>query len=78
VYKRQPHFQARGSFAPIHQPEIGRDLYYPASVATDGKDRVMGPKGRAPHLGEHTREVLLSLGFSASEIADLAAQSVFH
>ena len=73
-----PHFQARGSFAPIHQPEIGRDLYYPASVATDGKDRVMGPKGRAPHLGEHTREVLLSLGFSASEITDLAAQGAFH
>jgi crotonobetainyl-CoA:carnitine CoA-transferase CaiB-like acyl-CoA transferase len=85
AYVRRPeenledrHFQARGSFAPIHQPETGRDLYYPASVATDGKERVMGPKGRAPHLGEHTREVLLSLGFSASEIADLAAQGVFH
>lgn len=69
-----PHFQARGSFAPIFQPELGRDLYYPASVATDGTNRVMGPKGRAPRLGEHTRDVLAGVGFSESEIADLAAQ----
>lgn len=71
-----PHFKARGSFAPIHHPELGRDLYYPASVATDGQNRVMGPKGRAPRLGEHTNDVLMEAGFSASEITHLAAEGV--
>jgi crotonobetainyl-CoA:carnitine CoA-transferase CaiB-like acyl-CoA transferase len=71
-----PHFKARGSFAPIHHPELGRELYYPASVATDGQNRVMAPKGRAPRLGEHTRDVLMEAGFSPSEIARLAADGV--
>ncbi|MGH7933069.1 MAG: CoA transferase, partial [Candidatus Binataceae bacterium] len=68
-----PHFRARGSFAPIDHPELGRELYYPASVATDGGNRVMGPVCRAPHLGEHTREVLLAAGLSAAEIDALAS-----
>ncbi|HEX4209620.1 MAG TPA: CaiB/BaiF CoA-transferase family protein [Candidatus Binataceae bacterium] len=70
-----PHFQARGSFAPINHPEIGRDLYYPVSVATDGRNRVTGVAGRAPHLGEHTQEVLKRAGYSAAEIAALADSS---
>ena len=32
-----------------------------------------GPKGPAPHLGEHTQEVLAELGYSASEIAAITA-----
>ena len=67
-----PHFQARGSFAPISHPELGRDLYYPVSVATDGHDRVIGVAGRAPRLGEHTKEVLGEAGYSAAEIAALS------
>jgi crotonobetainyl-CoA:carnitine CoA-transferase CaiB-like acyl-CoA transferase len=63
-----PHFQVRGSFAPINHPELGRDLYYPVSVATDGRDRAINVAGHAPHLGEHTEEVLGAAGFSAAEI----------
>jgi crotonobetainyl-CoA:carnitine CoA-transferase CaiB-like acyl-CoA transferase len=66
-----PHFQARGSFAPIHHPELGRDLYYPVSVATDGRDRAINVAGRAPRLGEHTQQVLSRAGYSQAEIAAL-------
>lgn len=69
-----PHFQARGTFQPINQPEIGRDLYYPVSVATDGRHPVTAFHGGAPHLGEHTREVLLPVGFSDAEISALVAE----
>ena len=67
------HFKARGSFAPIAHPELGRELRYPASVATDGQNRVMGPKRQAPRLGADTREVLRAAGFTSAEIEAFAA-----
>jgi crotonobetainyl-CoA:carnitine CoA-transferase CaiB-like acyl-CoA transferase len=69
-----PHFKARGTFQPIDHPEIGRVLYYPVSVATDGSDRMTAFDRGAPHLGEHTHEVLSQAGFSPDEIDALAAQ----
>jgi crotonobetainyl-CoA:carnitine CoA-transferase CaiB-like acyl-CoA transferase len=69
-----PHFKARGTFQPIDHPEIGRVLYYPVSVATDGSDRMTAFDRGAPHLGEHTHEVLSQAGFSSAEIDALAAQ----
>jgi crotonobetainyl-CoA:carnitine CoA-transferase CaiB-like acyl-CoA transferase len=66
-----PHFQARGTFAPVSHPELGRDLFYPVSVATDGRDRVTNVAGRAPHLGEHTQEVLSRAGYSDADIESL-------
>jgi crotonobetainyl-CoA:carnitine CoA-transferase CaiB-like acyl-CoA transferase len=69
-----PHFQARGTFQLINHPEIGRELSYPVSVATDGKQRVTAFDRGAPHLGEHTREVLSQVGFSNVEISTLAAE----
>jgi crotonobetainyl-CoA:carnitine CoA-transferase CaiB-like acyl-CoA transferase len=69
-----PHFQARGTFQPINHPELGRDLNYPVSVGTDGKDRVTAFSRGAPRLGEHTQEVLSKAGLSTAEIARLAAQ----
>jgi crotonobetainyl-CoA:carnitine CoA-transferase CaiB-like acyl-CoA transferase len=69
-----PHYQARGTFQAINQPEIGRELSYPVSAATDGKNRVTDFKRGAPHLGEHTREVLSESGFSDAEINGLAAE----
>ena len=68
-----PHYQARGTFQAIDQPEIGRTLSYPVSAATDGKDRVTDFKRGAPHLGEHTREVLEQVGLSGDEISALTA-----
>jgi crotonobetainyl-CoA:carnitine CoA-transferase CaiB-like acyl-CoA transferase len=69
------HFQARGTFQPINHPELGRDLSYPVSVATDGKDRLTAFTRGAPRLGEHTQEVLTRAGLSAAEIAALSAQA---
>lgn len=68
-----PHFQDRGTFQPIDHPELDRSLNYTVSVATDGKNRAMEFAHGAPHLGEHTQEVLSQAGFSAAEIAALAA-----
>ena len=70
-----PHFQARGTFQPINHPELGRDLNYPVSVGTDGKDRITAFKSGAPRLGEHTREVLMQAGLTDAEIGELAAQN---
>jgi crotonobetainyl-CoA:carnitine CoA-transferase CaiB-like acyl-CoA transferase len=53
-----PHFAARGSFATIHHPELGRDLRYPGTVASDGQAPHFSYTRRAPRLGEHTEEVL--------------------
>ncbi|MGH7934682.1 MAG: CoA transferase [Candidatus Binataceae bacterium] len=69
-----PHFKARGTFQPIDHPEIGRALYYPVSVATDGRNRVTAFHRGAPTLGEHTLEVLSQVGFSGAEINALAAE----
>lgn len=56
------HFAARGTFAKIDHPEIGRELLYPQTVATDGHEPHMRYERRAPRLGEHTEEILSSLG----------------
>lgn len=69
-----PHFQARGTFQAIHHPELGRELFYPVSVATDGRNRVTAFDRGAPRLGEHTQEVLTQAGFSSAEISALAAE----
>ncbi|HUA33816.1 MAG TPA: CoA transferase [Candidatus Binataceae bacterium] len=53
-----PHFAARGSFAAIHQEQIGKDLRYPNTVANDGRAPHFSYSRRAPRLGEHTGEIL--------------------
>jgi crotonobetainyl-CoA:carnitine CoA-transferase CaiB-like acyl-CoA transferase len=65
------HFAARGTFAEIHHPELGRDLRYPGTVATDGDAPHMHYSRRAPRLGEHTDSVLEWAGCSHDEIAAL-------
>jgi crotonobetainyl-CoA:carnitine CoA-transferase CaiB-like acyl-CoA transferase len=68
------HFASRGTFAEIHHPELGRDLRYPGTVATDGQAPHLYYKRRAPRLGEHTEAVLEWAGFSRAEIAALKQQ----
>lgn len=53
-----PHFAARQSFATIYHPELGTDLRYPGTVASDGQAPHFSYTRRAPRLGEHTDEVL--------------------
>jgi crotonobetainyl-CoA:carnitine CoA-transferase CaiB-like acyl-CoA transferase len=71
-----PHFQARGTFQPFAHPELGRELQYPVSVATDGANRVTSFRRGAPRLGEHTREVLQEAGLTIPEIDALAKGGV--
>jgi crotonobetainyl-CoA:carnitine CoA-transferase CaiB-like acyl-CoA transferase len=53
-----PHLAARHTFATIHHPELGRDIRYPGTVASDGQAPHFSYTRRAPRLGEHTEEVL--------------------
>lgn len=71
-----PHFQARGTFQPMPHPTLGRDLSYPVSVATDGKNNVTAFRRGAPRLGEHTSEVLSQAGYSEADLKTLATQGV--
>ena len=68
-----PHFQARGTFQLIDGFAVGSSLYYPVSLATDGKNPLTAFQRCAPSLGEHTREVLRQLEMSDAEI-DLLAE----
>ena len=70
------HFAARGTFAEIHHPELGRHLRYPGTVATDGQAPHLDYNRRAPRLGEHTDSVLKWAGFSRDEIASLKQQGL--
>ena len=48
----------------------------PISLSTqDGND---GPTGPAPGFGEHTEQVLESLGYSGRDVAQLKADGVVH
>ena len=68
------HFAARGSFAEIYHPELGRHLRYPGTVATDGQAPHLDYSRRAPRLGEHTESVFEWAGFSRDEIASMKQQ----
>lgn len=71
-----PHFAARGSFATINHPELGRDLRYPGTVASDGHAPHFCYTRRAPRVGEHTDEVLSRAGMSDAEITALRKKNV--
>ncbi|MDH4478504.1 MAG: CaiB/BaiF CoA-transferase family protein [Rhodoferax sp.] len=69
-----PHLQATGGLAPMTLPD-GRHTATPLLPLTlDGKR--LGLRLDPPKLGEHGRELLLSLNFSDSEIADLVGAGV--
>lgn len=66
-----PHFAARGSFATIDHPELGRSLRYPGTVAIakDGHTPHFSYTRHAPRLGEHTDEILKRAGLSDGDRA---------
>ena len=68
--------RSRHSFAPIHHPELGRDLLYPGTVASDGERPHMNYTRRAPQLGEHTSQMLEWSGCDRDEIEKLRALGV--
>ena len=73
-----PHYRERGFWRDVEHPEIGRAVPYPRGpFMAEGLD--IAPRGRAPHLGEHTRLVLTSdLGLPAAQIDALAAAGVIR
>jgi crotonobetainyl-CoA:carnitine CoA-transferase CaiB-like acyl-CoA transferase len=65
-----PHFAAVGLFEPAEHPTEGsyRVVKDPINFASDDSPTL---RRHAPHVGEHTTEVLTELGWSAAEIATL-------
>jgi crotonobetainyl-CoA:carnitine CoA-transferase CaiB-like acyl-CoA transferase len=68
-----PHYRQRNYWRSIEHPQIGRAIPYPRGpVACDAIG--IEPRRRAPHLGEHTRQVLgRDLGMNDGQIAALTA-----
>lgn len=68
-----PHYQQRDFWRSVEHPEIGRAIPYPRGPFASDELQIE-PRGRAPHLGEHTRQVLEhDLGLREVEIAALTA-----
>jgi len=73
-----PHYQQRNYWRSIDHPEIGRAIPYPRGPVFCDAIQIE-PRGRAPHLGEHTREVLQQdLGLSGEDVASLAASGAIR
>jgi crotonobetainyl-CoA:carnitine CoA-transferase CaiB-like acyl-CoA transferase len=68
-----PHFTAREFFVEVDHPEAGR-LRYPG--APFRMSATPWRAGRAPLLGEHTAEILGSLGFDTAAVARMREQGV--
>jgi crotonobetainyl-CoA:carnitine CoA-transferase CaiB-like acyl-CoA transferase len=73
-----PHYQQRKYWRSIEHPEIGRAIPYPRGpVACD--EIGIEPRRRAPHLGEHTRQILQGdLGMNEKEITALATSGAIR
>ena len=71
-----PHYEQRDYWCNVEHPSIGRAIPYPRGpFACEALG--ITPRGRAPNLGEHTRQVLTQdLGLNQQEIAALAAAGV--
>ncbi len=70
-----PQLRARGHFVPFAHPLLQQAALMPGApyVLSHSPWRVRGP---APRLGEHTAEILATIGITAPEIAQLFAAGV--
>jgi crotonobetainyl-CoA:carnitine CoA-transferase CaiB-like acyl-CoA transferase len=69
-----PHLDATGGLAPLTLPD-GRETRVPLLPLTLGGERP-GLRRQPPRLGEHTRELLGQVGYSAVQIETLLADRV--
>lgn len=71
-----PHLVARGTLAPVDFPGFGPVLTQTAPHPMEGLE--VAPRGVAPGLGEHSREVLEELGVGPAAIDALIAAGAVH
>lgn len=70
-----PHVLAGGFFRHQQYPGVAKD--YPVMARLFRmSDSEVGPRSRAPTLGEHTEEILSQIGVGAEELADLRGKRV--
>jgi crotonobetainyl-CoA:carnitine CoA-transferase CaiB-like acyl-CoA transferase len=66
-----PHSAAVGTFPEIEHPTAGTFRTVAAPMRLRGQD--ISPRGPAPELGQHTREVLTAIGVTPAELDALLA-----
>ena len=71
-----PQAEALGLFPEITDPGYGTFRTVANPLRIQGAD--IGPRGPAPSVGQHTREVLAGLGLSPDEVAALAEAGVVN
>ena len=69
-----PHAAATGMFPTVEHPVHGPVRTVGAPLRIEGAD--IGPRGPAPEVGQHTREVLEEAGLTAAEVDALLADGV--
>jgi crotonobetainyl-CoA:carnitine CoA-transferase CaiB-like acyl-CoA transferase len=71
-----PHVIATKAFQMMSQPGMGPVplAQIPGAALIDPDD----PDQQAPRLGEHSRDILVAMGYDESKIAELAAQGAVH
>ncbi len=68
------HAAALGLFPEVEHPTAGRVRTVGTPLRIRGAD--IGPRGPAPDIGQHTREVLTACGVTAAELAELATAGI--
>jgi crotonobetainyl-CoA:carnitine CoA-transferase CaiB-like acyl-CoA transferase len=71
---QEPHVQSRGILEEVEYPMLGKIVTIKTPIFFSGKPTPT--RLRAPLLGEHTREVLIELGYSDQEIEDLITKRI--
>ena len=66
---------AAGSFVEIEDPECD-EKYKSLASPVKFHDSDVGPKGPAPKLGEHNKEILTNLGYTSEQIKDMEKNGI--